>query len=45
MDQKKAGKLISTFCIGKSPEKCKRCKIKTCSQKGGKTWKKRNSSR
>lgn len=30
MNKKKAGKLLQRFCIGKSPEKCKRCRVKTC---------------
>ena len=25
MNKKKAGKLLQRFCIGKTPEKCKRC--------------------
>lgn len=33
MNKKKAGKLLQRFCIGKSPEKCKRCQVKTCAQK------------
>ena len=45
MDQKKAGALVGKFCTSKSPERCARCKIEFCKQKGRKTWKKKKLTR
>lgn len=45
MNKKEAGKLLQRFCIGKTPEKCKRCQVKTCAQKVRNPWKTKNLSR